>query len=247
MYRSTVFLARGIVTECTAERPQTVTPNCASPGNRIFAIGFLIANEQALARQPSAAVLLSARSFWTRKLQGDAHEIMGVGDLCFRLFAAVSPAQETPRAEVSVGYSVVEVLEGYTFRMDGASSSVAWNANNWLGFVADWGIYHGSPGVSLTTNTYTFGPRFSYRHWNRFVPFAQVLAGGAHASAITSGFTDSSNAFAPAAGAGADIVLDRRAKFALRPQMEYFAFHGNGGFTNNARMSLGLVFRFGAK
>jgi hypothetical protein len=38
--------------------------------------------------------------------------------------------------------------------MHGASSSLAWNADNWLGFVGDWGVYHGSPGVSLTTNTF---------------------------------------------------------------------------------------------
>lgn len=167
--------------------------------------------------------------------------------LACAFFATTCSAQETPKAELSVGYSVVEVLEGYTFRMHGASSSLAWNANNWLAFVGDWGVYHGSPGVSLTTNTYTFGPRFSYRHWNRFVPFGQVLAGGVHASAITTGFTNASNASAIGAGAGADIILDHRHRFALRPQMEYFAFHGNNGTANNARLSLNFVIRFGAK
>jgi len=165
----------------------------------------------------------------------------------FALFAAVSPAQETPKADIAVGYSVVEVLEGYTFRMNGASASAAWNVNSWLGAVGDWGVYHGSPGVSLTTNTYTFGPRFSYRHWDRFVPFAQVLVGGVHASALTTGFTNASNAFAIGAGAGADIGLDKRGRFALRPQMEYFDFRGTGGNSNNARLSLSFVFHIGAK
>jgi hypothetical protein len=165
----------------------------------------------------------------------------------FGLFACSSPAQETPKAEVSVGYSFVEVLEGYTFQMNGASSSVAWNVNNWLGAVGDWGVYHASPGVSLTANTYTFGPRFSYRHWYRVIPFAQVLVGGAHASAVTTGFTDAANGFAFAAGGGADIVLDHRARFALRPQMEYLAFHSSNGKSNTARLSLSFVFRLGTK
>ena len=165
----------------------------------------------------------------------------------FGLFSAVSPAQETPKTEISVGYSDMEVLEGYTFRMNGASSSIAWNVNNWLGAVGDWGVYHASPGVSLTANTFTFGPRFSYRHSNRFVPFAQVLAGGVHASAVTTGFTDASNAFAVGAGAGADVVLDQRGRFALRPQLEYFGFRGNGVLNSNARLSISLDFRIGAK
>jgi hypothetical protein len=156
-------------------------------------------------------------------------------------------AQDVPKADVAVGYSVVEVLEGYTFRLYGSSASGAWNANNWLGFVGDFGAYHGSPGVSLTAETYTFGPRFSFRRSSRVVPFAQILAGGIHASALTTGFTNASNAFAIGAGGGADIALDRLGRFAVRPQIEYFDFHGTGGNSNNARLSISFVYRIGAR
>jgi hypothetical protein len=68
-----------------------------------------------------------------------------------------------------------------------------------------------------------------------------------YASAITTGFTGVSNAFAVGAGGGADIKLDGRGLFALRPQIEYFDFRGNATNSNNARLSLGLVIRVGRK
>jgi hypothetical protein len=65
--------------------------------------------------------------------------------------------------------------------MNGGSGSVALNFNNWLGAVGDFGVYDGSPGaVGLTAESYTLGPRFSYRKSDRFIPFAQVLVGGQH-------------------------------------------------------------------
>jgi hypothetical protein len=113
--------------------------------------------------------------------------------------------------------------------------------------VGDFGAYHAHPGVSLTTETYTFGPWFSYRSWDRFTPFAQLPLGGQHASAVTTGFTDASNAFAISAGGGFDVGLDRGGRFALRPQMEYFGFRANGTTTTTARLSIGIVFRIGKK
>jgi Histidine kinase-, DNA gyrase B-, and HSP90-like ATPase len=160
----------------------------------------------------------------------------------FAALATISRAQETPQAEIAVGGSVVEVLEGYTFQMYGASGSAAWNLNDWLGVVGDLGVYHGHPGVSLTTDTYTAGPRFSYRHWDGVVPFGQILIGGVYASAITTGFTGVSNAFAIGAGGGADIKLDGRGRFALRPQMEYFCFRGNGTNSNKRQALTGTSY-----
>ncbi len=101
--------------------------------------------------------------------------------------------------------------------------------------------------MSLTAATYTFGPRFSFRQLGRFIPFTQLLIGGQHASAVTTGFTDASNAFTLGAGGGFDIGLDSRGRFALRPQMEYFGFRANGVTTTTARLSVGIVFRIGQK
>ncbi|HYA63212.1 MAG TPA: hypothetical protein VED66_08405, partial [Candidatus Sulfotelmatobacter sp.] len=105
--------------------------------------------------------------------------------------------------------------------------------------VGDFALYHSSPiGPGLAAGTYTFGPRFSYRHWGKFTPFAQVLLGGVRYA---------HNALAFGAGGGADIALDRRGRFALRPQLEYFGFRTNGSTIDTIRYSIGIVFRIGAK
>jgi hypothetical protein len=167
--------------------------------------------------------------------------------LVILLWATIACAQETPKADVATGYSVLYVLKGFTYFMNGGSGSIALHANDWFGVVGDFGAYHAQPGVNLTTETYTFGPRFSYRRLDRLVPFAQILAGGLHASTQTTGFTSASNAFAFATGGGADIGLDNGGRFALRPQLEYFGFRAKGNTTGNVRFSLGIVIRIGKK
>lgn len=156
-------------------------------------------------------------------------------------------AQDTPAADVTLGYSSMWVGKGYTFFLNGGGGSVALNANHWLGFVSDFGVHHADPGVSLTTQTYMFGPRFSYRQRDRFVPFGQILVGGLHASAVTTGFTDASSAFAFGGGGGADVGLDRDGRFALRGQLEYLGFRAKGNVTGVIRTSIGVVFRIGRK
>jgi hypothetical protein len=155
------------------------------------------------------------------------------------LLAVGAHAQDTPIADVAVGYSVIEVVKGSNLTGYGGNGSVALNVNNWLGAVGDFGLYHASPfGPGVDAGTYTFGPRASYRHWGRFTPFAQVLAGGVRYA---------NNAFAFGAGGGADIGLDSGGRFAVRPQVEYFGFRANGSTTETVRYSVGLVVRIGKK
>ena len=172
--------------------------------------------------------------------------------LMITVLAPIAPAQKSDVADIAVadiavGYSDVEVIKGFTFRMKGGSSSVALNVNNWLGVVGDVGVYHAPPEVGLNATTYTFGPRFSYRRLGRLVPFMQVLAGGQHSSALTTGFTNAHNGAAFATGGGADIELDSGGRFALRPQVEYLGFRAKGSTTTTARLTLSLVFRIGRK
>ena len=168
--------------------------------------------------------------------------------IAFLVLAAIAHAQDTPVADVAFGYSTVYVVKGFTFFMQGGSSSAAVNVNNWLGVVGDFGAYHAPSGVSsLVAETYVGGPRFSYCRWDRLVPFGQVLVGGLHSSAVATGFTDASNALAFGVGGGADLVLDRGERVALRPQLEYLGFRANGSTTNNVRLSVGIVFRIGKK
>ena len=88
--------------------------------------------------------------------------------------------------------------------MGGASSSVALNANQWFGVVADLGVYRGHPRVSLTGETYTFGPRFTF-HQRRNAAFVQTLFGGSHFSVSSGGISGEGTEFAFALGSAIDI------------------------------------------
>jgi hypothetical protein len=166
--------------------------------------------------------------------------------LAFLLLDGVAHAQNAPVADVAAGYSGFYVVKGFTLYANGGSGSVALNANRWLGFVGDFGAYRAPSGLNnLTAETYTFGPRFSYRHLDRLVPFAQLLVGGLHSSIVNTGFTNASNSFAFAAGTGVDLGLDSGGRFALRSQLDYFGVRAKGSTLSNVRFSAGIVFRIG--
>ena len=171
-----------------------------------------------------------------------------LASLAFALAPLVSQAQDMPKADVSAGYSFLFVAKGFTLSMNGGESAVAVNVNRWLGIVSDLGVYSGSPGIpGLIGETYTSGPRFSYRRWNRLVPFAQAVIGGAHANTTNGGFLGTHRAFAFGGGAGGDLGLDRAGRFALRGQMDLLDFRVNGNNTGTVRLSAGIVFRIGKR
>lgn len=164
------------------------------------------------------------------------------------VLAPVAQAQEIPVADVAVGYSLLFLPKGFTLTLNGGSGAVAFNVNQWLGVVGDFGVYDGSLGIpGLIGETYTVGPRLSYRKWSRLTPFAQVLIGGAHANTTNGGFLGARNAFAIGAGVGGDLGLDRAGKFALRGQIEGLNFHTDDINTGALRLSTGIVFRIGRR
>lgn len=166
--------------------------------------------------------------------------------LILTLLPFASRAQDAPKADVSVGYSFLFVAKGFTLKMNGGNSAVALNINHWLGVVGDFGVYSGSPGIpGLIGETYTVGPRFSYRKWNRLTPFAQAVIGRAHANSTNGGFLGANNGFAVGGGAGGDFGLDRAGRFAIRGQMELLDFRVKSTDTGTVRLSAGIVFRFG--
>jgi opacity protein-like surface antigen len=190
--------------------------------------------------------------------------------LLFGVSASIASAQEeTPKVEVFGGYSYVRGNLGFGFpgfNMNGGSASVAYNPNEWLGLVADFGGYHvgniGGVPVSGNLYTYLFGPKIAYRE-GRWTLFGQTLFGGAHASAggtalvPTAGVrpqallllyeSGSANAFAMAIGGGLDANITSH--FGVRViQAEYlmtrFGVVHSSDTQNNARISAGVVFRF---
>lgn len=149
-------------------------------------------------------------------------------------FAVLVHGQDTPVAEIAVGYSNIQVKNSET-TANGGSSSVAFNVNRWLGAVGDFGLYHSSVvGPGLAAGSYAFGPRVSYRHWGVTTPFAQVVFGGLRYA---------NNGLTFDTGGGVDISASRGARFALRPQVDYVRFHANGNWINTARLGVGVAFR----
>jgi len=170
--------------------------------------------------------------------------------------AAASFAQDVPKLDVFVGYSYVRDNPSTSgvpsFNLHGGSASVAYNANNWLSGVADFGGYHANnilgSGVDGTISTYLFGPRISYRKHERITPFAQALFGVAHATGSGFGVSGSDNAFAASFGGGVDVKLFHRLSW--RPaQVEYLLTRfpettSSRETQNNLRVSTGVVFHF---
>jgi len=176
--------------------------------------------------------------------------------LAFFSFAAAAFSQEAPKFDIFAGYSYVRDNPSTSgvngFNLHGGSASVAYNANDWLGAVADFGGYHANnilgSGIDGTLSTYLFGPRLSYRRHEHFTPFVQTLFGVAHASGNGFGVSSTSNAFAASFGGGVDAKLTYH--FSFRPvQVEYLLTRfpettTNRETQNNLRVSTGFVFHF---
>lgn len=174
------------------------------------------------------------------------------------VFNAPARAQWTPFAtpefEASGAYSFMRANGSNSdgFNLNGASGAFTYNFTHWLAVVGDGGWYHfgGLPtGLTSYMATYAGGPRITLRNHQHFIPFVQVLAGGARVSATSGGIHAAENGFLIMPGAGVD--LDLHHKFAIRAiQVDYLAtrFAQNNGSTatqNNFRISAGIVFRFG--
>jgi len=164
--------------------------------------------------------------------------------LALTVLAGSISAQDMPKAELSSGYSYFRAGFSSGVNQQGGSVSAAVNANQWLGLVGDFGVYHASPfGSSLNTHTFLAGPRFYARNRSRVTPFAQALIGGAHLTASSS--SGSVTPFAIGGGGGIDVRMTEH--LALRPQLDYLALRSNGATLNSVRGSIAVVLRFGGR
>jgi opacity protein-like surface antigen len=170
----------------------------------------------------------------------------------FAIFAtAIAQAQESRGMEVSGQYQYIRIMPGQgapSANCQGAGGTFAANLNAWAAIVGDLGFCKitGLPsGSSSHEVNYLFGPRLAYHNTGRLTPYAQVLFGGARATASLTGFPSTSvNSFAMTFGGGADIQLTRHVAFRAI-QLEYMYTHFSGVKQNNLRLQSGLVYRFG--
>jgi hypothetical protein len=196
--------------------------------------------------------------------------------LLFLLSASIIKAQEIPKYQVFVGpsYDREDLTDIKNINGIGWHASLDGTANNWVSAVFDFSGYYTSPKINvglpapLPINSseylYLFGPRFTYRKWQRLTPFAESLFGVSdfRFTASSVGLTNaiSSTAFAAAIGGGADYtvkswlairlieadyVLTRSRELGVDPTTGQIGFTGQRRTQNNARASVGVVFRFG--
>lgn len=169
-------------------------------------------------------------------------------------------AATPPRFDVSLGYNYIRANSPPAactcFSMNGGYASAAYHATNWLSVAGEFTGGHASKistlGQDLTLTTYLFGPRVQHP-MSRFVPFAQILFGGAHGSDsyFPSGgsYTTSASSWAFSAGGGADFSLNRR--FSIRAvNVQYLrtAFpNGANNSQNHLMVGAGIVVKFGGR
>ena len=179
--------------------------------------------------------------------------------LCLFLLGALPLNAQTPRAEISGGYSFMHDNDRSEDFPAGWAASATGNVNRWIGVAAEVsGNYRTCENcqrgpftsqrflgtdLHLRVLTYMAGPRVAARAFAAVTPFAQVLFGGSHMSggtqwdgALTTGFT-----YQP--GAGVDINVTPRA--GVRLQGDYRVIRTSGQDNHESRFLVGIVLRYG--
>lgn len=156
-------------------------------------------------------------------------------------------AQDIPAWELYGGYSYLRAdLNGTSFGMSGGNGSITENVNGWFSGRLEVSGYQGATsGITVSAQTATFGPVFTYRRLQKLTPFGNVQFGAVHASAGYLGISESAWKFAMSAGGGADFNINERV--AIRVQGDYLLTRFLDLRQDNVRVLAGLVFRFGQK
>jgi hypothetical protein len=165
------------------------------------------------------------------------------------LLSISARAQEsiTPAWEVSGGYSYLDANLGHSsFRLNGATATATENLNSVFGGRVEVSVFHGTEaGTTVSAQTVTYGPVFSYRRFDAFTPFAHVQLGAIHASQGYLGISQSAIKFAATAGGGIDVHVTKM--FSVRLQADYMLTRFLSLNQNNLLANVELVYRFGKK
>lgn len=180
---------------------------------------------------------------------------------CCLLFATSAAGQSLSRLEVGADYNYARTNAAPgncgCIGMQGGNGWVSYNLIRQFDVVGEFGTQYASNispfAADLTLLSYMGGVRYKREVWHHFSPFAQVVAGGAHASGSmapgNSGIPGSSNAFAMAAGGGVDFGFAPHFAVRLIQADYYYTRFANGvnNHQNNLRIGAGLVVRLGSR
>ena len=105
------------------------------------------------------------------------------------LTCAFGAAQDTPKAEVFLGYTYLRANSASNvpaFSANGGSGQLVVNIGKHFGLVTDIGAVHngniGGYHTDTTLTNFMFGPRFPIRVSHRVIPYFQGLFGGVYAA-----------------------------------------------------------------
>lgn len=123
-------------------------------------------------------------------------------------------------------------------------------------FTPSWGAqvdgYYGSNsnidtyGDQLSIFNYLIGPRYTYRTFTRYTPYAVALAGISRVSSNTYAYKDGTSALAAQGGVGVEVWVNKR--FSVPVEGDWiFSKAKNGVNTrqNNTRIGVGVTYRIG--
>jgi outer membrane immunogenic protein len=127
------------------------------------------------------------------------------------------PIDEVSRFEVGANYNYFHANappgQCGCFSLNGGSATVVYNVRPAWAVVADLTVGHATNVdnslQNITIFNYLFGPRYTRRTSRRFVPYGEVLLGGAKED-VNFQFTINRNAFGVLAGGGVTTKLNRR-------------------------------------
>ncbi|MFZ0635053.1 MAG: porin family protein [Candidatus Acidiferrales bacterium] len=161
------------------------------------------------------------------------------------LLSLTARAQEAPQFEISGGYSFLDAnLNSSSFHLNGGNAALGENLNSWFGGRFEFNAYGGSvANTNISAQTFSFGPVFTYRHFDRLAPFGFFELGGMHASQGYLGISASATKLAMSFGGGVDYKL--RDRIAVRVQGNYMWTDFLALRQNNIQLQAGVVFQIG--
>lgn len=186
-------------------------------------------------------------------MHGKVATFIGALGLAFALGTPQLASAQAPSGEVAAGYQFMRDSELDLSFPAGWFVSAGGHVSELLEIVGEVsGSRKGEADLfssaDITVLTFMAGPRYS-RHGGTIEPFAQVLFGGARASASldilgVSG-SDSETAFAVQPGAGVDVTLTD--SLSGRLMVDYRRIFFEGEATNEVRVGVGIVVGFGRR
>src|SRR3984957_17208091 len=161
---------------------------------------------------------------------------------------------DIPRFELGANYNYFHANappgQCGCFSLNGGSGTVLINVTPVGAAVADIAVAHANnvdnTSQNITIVNYLFGARYTRRNSSRFIPYGEVLFGGAKED-VNFQFTINRNSFGLAAGGGVSTRLKRRLGMTIA-QFDYVYTqipNAANDRQNNIRISAGVTYNLG--